>query len=290
MDKLTDISFDTKYSFIVPEGGTTVKPVIASPDEHYWMIETNKPNSILGVVESSEYTISSNGDKAFGKFDSEYMENTNIVLSEGITDKNVETHYFEVDGYTVDYKEGVGVTIGGTSTRTHAWFKVTYPEMTTVRLAGNPADSYYELTINREPMTEITVPVGTQLIIGIKYKEGYEVINWTDNNGHVVSEKTEFAYIVESNEDVTLTANLGELVEINIEFDEGIKGIIINGVETDNTTVPVGSTVTLHADAREGYMFKAWVDKTRGAKLSGNQTYTFTIEESITIEAISNSI
>lgn len=296
MSKLTDISFDTEYSFIVPEDGTTVKPVVASADEHYWMVESNQPNTILGVEYSDEYTISSNGDKAFGKFDAHSTKYTSIKLAKGITgeDDDVKTEYFNIESFTVnsnlDKPEVNFASIDSIVTATHAWFQVTYPEMVTVRLAGNPADSYDALMINEEPITEITVPVGTTLNIQIKYKVGYKIINWTDNNGNVVSEEEVFVYTVKSNEDVTLTANLGELVDINIGSDEGIETIFINGTKTDNTTVLVGSTVTLHADAIEGYMFKAWVDKTTGAKLSENQTYTFTIEEPITIDATSKPI
>lgn len=283
MDKLTDISFDTKYSFIVPEDGTTVKPVVASPDEHYWMIETNKPNSILGVYQSGEYTISSNGDKAFGKFDSEQTEYTGIILSEGITDKNVTPHYFALGSYKVDYKEGTGVIIGSISTETHAWLKVTYPEMVTVNLETNPSYSG-ELYINDEPLNSIKVPQGSELRIGVKPKDNYGFLNWTDDSGKIVSEYDFFACTI--NEDVTLTANLENPVYLTIGINDESYGSITCDSAKVTYKEPIqtkpNTKHTLEAKPEDTFKFDGWFDK-EGTQISTDNPYEITVTEDVEI-------
>jgi hypothetical protein len=283
MDKLTDISFDTKYSFIVPEDGTTVKPVVASPDEHYWMIETNKPNSILGVYQSGEYTISSNGDKAFGKFDNESTKYTYIVLSEGITKDNVESYYFKLDDYSVEYKEGMGMVIGNISTGTHAWFKVTYPEMVTVNLETNPFNSG-DFYINDKPLNSIKVPQGSELKIGVKPKDNYGFLNWTDDSGKIVSEYDFFAYLV--NEDVTLTANLENPVYLTIGInDESYGSITCNGAKVNyKEPIPTKPNTihTLDAKPEDTCKFDGWFDKD-GTQISTDNPYKITVTEDVEI-------
>ncbi|MFP4042660.1 MAG: InlB B-repeat-containing protein, partial [Bacteroidales bacterium] len=87
--------------------------------------------------------------------------------------------------------------------------------------------------------------------------EGYEFVNWTDEDDEIVSEETEFNYKT-SNEDMTFTANFEEIPTYSLtlvaEPEEG-------GEVQGSGEYQEDEEVTLTAIPNEGYEFVNWTDE-----------------------------
>jgi len=104
--------------------------------------------------------------------------------------------------------------------------------------------------------------------------EGYEFVNWTDENGTIVSETASFTFNV--TEDVNYTANFIAVYVITVNHTEG-------GTADGGGTYHEGETAHLSASADEGYIFVNWTKD--GQEVSTLSSFDITVTESATYTA-----
>jgi len=113
--------------------------------------------------------------------------------------------------------------------------------------------------------------------------DDYEFVNWTDQDGNIVSETEDFEYTM-TDEDMTLTANFNKLYNLEIIRDPQAGGIVTGGGK-----YIAGESVELDAAANDSYSFDGWYDEDDNL-LSDETAYTFEMpEEDVTIKAKFNS-
>ena len=126
---------------------------------------------------------------------------------------------------------------------------------------------------------------GTELTLTATENFGYDFVNWTDQNGTVVSEKTKFVYTL--NADATLTANFKQVSTYALALTvEGTNDYMVTV-----TPEPVvidgkwmyeeGTTVTLAAQQYEGLVtFNNWSDG------DTNSEKSVSITEAVSLTAV----
>ena len=135
----------------------------------------------------------------------------------------------------------------------------------------------YTLNLTVDPANSGTVTgagdylAGTEVDIEALANEGYEFINWTDEDDNVVSGDAETTFIMpESN--TTLTANFALIdyaLTIHIDPENA-------GTATGEGSYNMDDQVTVEATAAEGYEFVSWTDQD-GNEVSVDTEYTFTM-------------
>ena len=116
----------------------------------------------------------------------------------------------------------------------------------------------------------------TQITLLATANDGYEFVNWTDDEGNVVSETASLSFNV--TEDVTYTANFIAVYTINVEAN--IEG---SGTVDGGGTYHDGETAYLTASANDGYVFVNWTKN--GEVVSTNNSISFTVTENATYVA-----
>ncbi len=145
------------------------------------------------------------------------------------------------------------------------------------------ADVLYTIPAATPAMTEVvpegTTPVNphTNLTFTATPDAGYNFVNWTDNDGNIVSSAN--PVIVEIVSDTTLVANFStEVYTVVAVSTDTVKGTV--SPATANLTVEQGALLT--ATPKYGYVFVNWTDKL-GAELSTDAAFTLT---DVTIDSV----
>ena len=179
------------------------------------------------------------------------------------------------------------VLLGGTTVwaQTGSGFDPTSPTE-----PGGPITAKVPLTVAASPVSGGSVSGGGKYLPGSSVKlrasaaSGYVFVNWTKQNGDVVSTSSQFSYTTGSEKE-TLTANFvfnpngpGEPGDINqgvkhwlrIEAEEGASSV------SSSARYLMGAKVTVNASALAGYAFVGWYDE-NGLQLTSNRSYTLTM-------------
>lgn len=118
-----------------------------------------------------------------------------------------------------------------------------------------------------------TYTYNTLVTLTATANDGYDFVNWTDEDGNVVSETASFSFNVI--EDVNYTANFIAVYTINVETNIDGSGTVDGGGTYHN-----GETAYLTASANDGYVFLNW---TKGDEvISTNSSISFTVTENAT--------
>ena len=122
---------------------------------------------------------------------------------------------------------------------------------------------------------------GEQVTATATANDGYRFVNWTDANGNVVS--TDNPYVFAASADITLTANFEStavLYTVTGIADSSYMGIVLGaGDYAEN------ATVTLVAQAYEGFKFLHWTDA-NGNIVSEENPYIFNVTADVTYIAV----
>jgi len=142
------------------------------------------------------------------------------------------------------------------------------PETVTITATANPAIGG---TVEGANEYEI----GAEVTLTATAAEGYHFVNWTEGDAEVGTEAT-----------LTFTAEVDRDLVANFEEDTPVEPETVTITATANPAIggtvagageyEVGATVTLTANAAEGYHFVSWTEE--DALVTGNPTYTFTAE------------
>ena len=169
----------------------------------------------------------------------------------------------------------------GTEISTDATYRFTVTESTTY--VAHFQKKSYAIEVSANPVEGGTVMGGGTFqhgdICEVKAvtNEGYNFVNWTENNGQVSGE-AEYTFTVANNRH--LVANFTSqayLIQVQIDPEEG-------GVVEGAGGYDYGQECTLKATANEGYDFVNWTEED-GTEVSSNATYHFTVSESATYVA-----
>ena len=179
------------------------------------------------------------------------------------------------------------VLLGGTTVwaQTGSGFDPTSPTE-----PGGPITAKVPLTVAASPVSGGSVSGGGKYLPGSSATlrataaAGYVFVNWTKQNGDVVSTSSQFSYTTGSEKE-TLTANFvfnpngpGEPGDINqgvkhwlrIEAEEGASSV------SNSARYLMGTNVTVNASAQADYAFVGWYDE-NGLQLTTNRSYTLTM-------------
>lgn len=119
---------------------------------------------------------------------------------------------------------------------------------------------------------------GTEVTLTAIPNNGYEFVNWTEND-KVIGEEPTLSFTAEEQKNVVahFEANfVGYTVSLHVE--EG-------GIVSGSGLYPAESEVTVTAEPQGKYSFIAWTDS-EGNELSTNASYTFTISSDVTLTAV----
>lgn len=106
--------------------------------------------------------------------------------------------------------------------------------------------------------------------------EGYSFYYWSED-GNEISTDVSYSFVVTSDRD--LIAVFGPPITITTVLDPAEGGVV-----TGAGVYPYGAICSLNAYANDGHVFINWVRD--GVVLSGTSTYSFTVTESIEIQAV----
>ena len=142
------------------------------------------------------------------------------------------------------------------------------PETVTITATANPA-------IGGTVEGAAEYEIGAEVTLTATAAEGYHFVNWTEGDAEVGTEAT-----------LTFTAEIDRDLVANFEEDTPVEPETVTITATANPAIggtvagageyEVGATVTLTANAAEGYHFVSWTEE--DALVTGNPTYTFTAE------------
>ncbi|MFO8235406.1 MAG: PKD domain-containing protein [Bacteroidales bacterium] len=150
----------------------------------------------------------------------------------------------------------------------------------------------YTLTLNTEPAEGGEVHGGgeyeknEEITVSATANEGYEFVNWTDENNDMVSEDAEFSYKT-TDEDVMFTANFEEIEEtypvtFEVQAGNGTLEASVNGQSiSSGDEIAEGSKVVFTATPDADNQVKNWVFD--GSSIgSTDETYTISDLQSAT--------
>lgn len=286
-----------------------IQPSVGSTDEVAWYVKptsglTFTPTVVSGYIQrfgtdsSSGVTVYaqlSDGTKeALGTYTAPRANKTQDEEKYGTNEDY--TSYFEIelteeqqetftstDGFTLSATIGVGNGKQGGFSEIHI----------EGLLNGTTEDvNVYSLTLQTSPddAGEITYSPksseyeeGTEVEISVERNFGYSFVNWTDDEGNVVSEETDFTYTVSS--DAVLTANFDTVTtyELDYSVDGGANLYMVSLTpepeEVDGKYMyEEGTAVTLSASSNEILTFTNWSD----GQTSTDITVTMDEDKSVT--------
>ena len=162
----------------------------------------------------------------------------------------------------------------------------------TVNVAANDA-TYGTVALNNDnSVLTGNFPYGDTVNVSAVANEGYNFVNWTDNNGAVVSDQFSARFIVEA--DVTYTANFADGSEYTITAapDDAVHGQV-----TGAGTYLAGTTVVLTAVEFPNYFFTQWndgnTDNPRTINVTANADYIAeydTVAFNVTVNGVTESV
>jgi len=135
----------------------------------------------------------------------------------------------------------------------------------------------YTLSLFAEPEEggevsgEGTYQMGDEVTVLASANEGYEFMNWTNQDDEVVADTEEYSFTMPA-EDVTLIANFEQLsytLSLSAEPETG-------GVLSGEGMYFFGEEVTVIAEANVEYEFEKWADE-NGDEVSQEAVFTFTM-------------
>ena len=223
--------------------------------------------NLTGVfeIDSVDYTFASN-DVTMGTVTSSieagrYAYNTEVTLAAAVADAD---HHF------VDWNDGETAT-ERTVVLTQDTDLVANFALNQYNVAAVAVNGTVEWATDPATTANVTpVDPHTNLTFTATPDAGYNFVNWTDNDGNIISSVNPF--IVEIVSDTTLVANFGtEVYTVVAISTDTVKGTV--SPATANLTVEQGALLT--ATPKYGYVFVNWTDKT-GAEISTAAEFTFT--------------
>ena len=124
---------------------------------------------------------------------------------------------------------------------------------------------------------------GAEVPISATANDGYEFINWTNEDGGVLSDEAVFDYTMPA-EDITLTANFEETpaptYELSLEANPEEGGSVSGSGEYE-----AGEIVTLSATANDGYEFVSWTNE-ENDPISDEAEFDYTVlAQNVTLAA-----
>jgi len=121
---------------------------------------------------------------------------------------------------------------------------------------------------------EGTYAMGEEVFIEAIPEPGWAFLNWTDQEGNLVSEEAAFDFSMPA-EDVSLTANFSEIpvYTLALEVNPENAGTVEGGGEYE-----AGTPVSISASAAEGFAFVNWTDEEEN-ELSDNPDFDYTMPE-----------
>ncbi|MDE7102005.1 MAG: InlB B-repeat-containing protein, partial [Bacteroidales bacterium] len=200
-----------------------------------------------------------------------------------------------------EYAEGEEATIRATANTGYA-FEGWY-DGTTLVTTDNPykftvtADVTYTAKFREREYVEVEVDVlpeiaagsvtgantyekGKQVTLTATPKEGFVFSRWVDMNNDRAEVSTDNPYIFTAAKDVHYAAVFRGQYEVTLNIDPDESA----GDVTGAGFYPQGRSVTIKAEAAEGYIFVGWVDAS-GTTVTTETTYTFEVTANVTYTA-----
>lgn len=181
----------------------------------------------------------------------------------------------------------------------------TLTDVTVDSIFANFNYDYFDVTVQANDATYGTValnsdatvltgnfPYGDTVNVSATAAEGYYFVNWTDNNGSVVSDQNSARFIVEA--DVTYTANFADGSEYTIT---AVADTSVHGQVTGAGTYMAGTTVVLTAVEFPNYFFTQWndgnTDNPRTINVTANADYIAyydTVAYTVTVNGVDSLV
>ncbi len=316
------VSSEREYTFCVPKEGITLEARFSSPVEITIETETGGTASdSLTAAVGREITVTAHPNMGY-EFDGWYQGTEKVcetasytfVVSEAVTltAKFVKKKFAvtvtaqtggTVSGGSQEAEYGTEVTVSATANEGYefiGWYQgtekvsdsasYTFTVESAVSLMAKfkkKQEPVETVAINVEAEEGGTVSggktdaeVGSRITVKARPDAGYEFDGWYQGT-EKVSENTSYTFTVESA--LTLTAKFkkkqepAETADIKVEAEEG--GAVSGGKEG----IEIGTNLTVTAEPSEGYEFDGWY--LGEEKVSEELSYTFKVEESITLTA-----
>ena len=300
---------------VVAEGTTPVDPhtnltFTATPDAGYSFVNWTDPEGnivssanpvIIEIV--SDTTLTAN-------FSTEvytaYAVSTDLVkgtVSPDSANLTVESGALFTASPKYGYVFNNWTDKNGVELSTEAAFTLT--DVTVDTIYANFNYDYFDVTVQANDATFGTValnsdatvltgnfPYGDTVNLSATAAEGYYFVNWTDNNGSVVSDQNSARFIVEA--DVTYTANFADGSEYTIT---AVADTSVHGQVTGAGTYMAGTTVVLTAVEFPNYFFTAWndgnTDNPRTINVTANADYIAyydTVAYTVTVNGVDSLV
>ena len=316
------VSSEREYTFCVPKEGITLEARFSRPVEITIETETGGTASdSLTAAVGREITVTAHPDTGY-EFDGWYQGTEKVcetvsytfVISEAVTltAKFVKKKFAvtvtaqtggTVSGGSQEAEYGTEVTVSATANEGYefiGWYQgtekvsdsasYTFTVESAVSLMAKfkkKQEPVETVAINVEAEEGGTVSggktdaeVGSRITVKARPDAGYEFDGWYQGT-EKVSENASYTFTVESA--LTLTAKFkkkqepAETADIKVEAEEG--GAVSGGKEG----IEIGTNLTVTAEPSEGYEFDGWY--LGEEKVSEELSYTFKVEESITLTA-----
>ncbi len=153
--------------------------------------------------------------------------------------------------------------IGQTLMEDYKWSFTTIAEVT-LTLSSNPAEGGTTTGGG-------TFDSGASVTVSANANEGYSFTNWTEGT-NVVSENASYTFTITGNRELVANFTEDAIEQFTVELSSNpAEGGTTNGGGTFDS----GASVTVSAEANDGYSFKNWTEGTN--VVSENANYTFTI-------------
>jgi len=130
---------------------------------------------------------------------------------------------------------------------------------------------------------EQPVDAGSEVTIEASEIEGHEFEHWYHVEAQAVFTENR-THTFEVNEDMTLEAVYSELDAITIELTSDLAEAELSILP--DTTIYVGTEVTISASEPEDYVFEHWLDTETGEIFAETREYVFTADEDLTLAAV----
>ena len=282
VDKTDEIEF-----FVKPKGGLTFTPTVLSSYIQRFGTNVSDGVSVYATVDGTKTLLGNYTAPRSGTT----QENDNYGSNDNYTNQFV-IELTEEQQEALSSTEGftLSMTIGTGNAKQGGFAYVTIEGL----LNGTIADlASYSVTAETSPegAGEITFnpkgsefEEGTEIKVTVEKNFGYEFVNWTDDEGTVLSESKTFVYTVER--DAVLTANFNTLN--TYELDYSVSGganlymleVTPEATEVDDKTMyEEGTVVTLTASSNTILTFTNWSDGQSSTEIS------ITMDEDKTIVA-----
>ena len=270
--------------------------VTATPNANSFFINwTNELGDIVSVIESYNFTIT--GDvNLTANFEATQEYTLNVASNgDGTTIVSPDAPYFEGTEVTVTATPNLGFEFLNWTDTTGTVVSTTNPYIfninSDISLTANfVAVPEYTLTLlsggNGSASAAPLAPYfeGTDVTLTATPNTGYQFLNWTDENGTVVSSINPYTFAI--NSDVTIQANFELIPTFALTLNTDGNGTADASPQGPYTS---GTSVTVTATPNANFEFVNWTDE-NGAVVSTANPYTFNISENQTLQANFNAV